>query len=60
MGSTVMHAVEGMTQTSYQLVPAFGIVGFQDASGTWELCDYRACAPEGCAGSASCDALSCP
>jgi hypothetical protein len=60
MGYALDHSVDGQPVAAYELVPAFGIIAFDQEGRRFEMCDYRACSPAGCAGAAACSALACP
>lgn len=58
-GFEVVHQVDGAAVARYDLIPAFGVVGFQLDGTGYELCDFRICTSTGCEGQPSCDMLNC-
>ncbi|NJK88345.1 MAG: hypothetical protein HC923_02415 [Myxococcales bacterium] len=58
-GFDVEHRVDGNIVATYEVVPAFGVVGAEIGGESYSLCAWRVCSPSGCAGAASCSDLTC-
>lgn len=58
-GTRFDHDIDGVEVASYVIVPAWGIMSFDQNERTYTMCDFRLCTSTGCEGATSCSALSC-